>query len=185
MADAFHALGDLKLALLDLGDGTYAHASGNASTNKLLLPVLTVAGAYTAGDCFGTLLTVANAARVAGASIRVEAATLTDKSDQAGAFTLLLFAANPTLSTFTDNSAPAIDETVDLQALAGAITIAAGDWIDVGAARVATVAPTTAGSRLPFSITLATTSLYVVVLAQNTLSYTAGDVQVRLHIRQD
>lgn len=185
MADAYLEVGGKHIKLLDLGDGTYAYAGSNPSTNKLLTPVLTVGGAYTAGDCFGTLLSVANASRVTGGSIKVEAVTLTDKSDQAGAFTVLFFAANPTASTFTDNSAPGIDAAVDLLALAGAISIATLDYIDLGAARVATVAASTAGSRLPFSLTLAGTSLYAVVLAQNTNSYSAGDVQLRLHLRQD
>lgn len=149
------------------------------------VPVLTVGGAYTAGDCFGTKVTVSSASPVSGGVIYIDQVILTDKSDAAGnAFDILLWGTDPSSSTFTDNSAPSIDETTDLGNLSGVIHLVSGDFTDVGAAKAGTVAASHATANLPLAVKLAATSLYVVVLAQNTNSYTAGDVSIRLKVRQ-
>lgn len=154
-------------------------------TTLTAVPVLTVGGAYTAGDCFGTKITVASSHPVSGGTIIIDEVTLTDKSDATGnAFDILFWGTDPSASTFTDNSAPSIDETTDLGNLSGVIHLVSGDFTDVGASKVGCIAAGHATANLPMPVMLATTSLYVVVLAQNTNSYAAGDVSIRLKVRQ-
>jgi hypothetical protein len=117
--------------------------------------------AYATGDVIGSKLTLANAARIAGGAGIIQSVTLHCKSAQTGAVDLLLFAADPSASTFTDNGALAVN-AADFDKLIGVVHIT--DWTSLGAA--ISIAQAQAIG-MPFDLP-AGTSLYAVMVARST-----------------
>lgn len=168
--------------------GTLRHTQWR--TMLTATPVLTVAGAYTAGDAFGAKISVASAARISGGLIVIEGITAHDKTDSANAFDLWIFGDDPSATTVTDNSAVTIDEAADLAKLlsGGIVRVVAGDWVDLGACRYAQIGrhtKTSIENPLPLTVKLAATTLYIVCIAQHTASYADGDISFRLKITSD
>lgn len=79
-------------------------------------------GAYSAGDIVGDLLTFANVAPVAGATILVTGAFVNLKAAVTPALTLVLFNADPSGTTKTDNAAYSLAAT-DSQKVVAVIPI--------------------------------------------------------------
>lgn len=84
--------------------------------------LVTTAGAYSANDYVGGLITLTDAARVDGATVMIQNVSVQVKSNQTGALTLLVFSANPTATTIADNGALAIN-AADIFKVAYAIPI--------------------------------------------------------------
>lgn len=80
------------------------------------------AGAYAVGDLIGGLQTLANVVDRIGEGGYIEAGALLSQVAVANAVTLLFFNANPSASTFTENSAPVIHAN-DRAKLIGAMTL--------------------------------------------------------------
>lgn len=159
-------------------DGTVAAPAALMPTGGKIVTITqtpTVGGAaYVAKDAVGGLLTFANAARVSGGTIIVDAVTLVDKSATMGSYDLVLF--NATFTGPTDSSA--FDPTdAELLTCVGVIPITT--WADFNDNSVA--------SRygLGLSITLAGTSLFGALVARSGFSLTNGDIQVMLAITQN
>lgn len=91
------------------------------------------AGAYSAGDAVGGLLTFTNAA--SGSMARVVSVVVIDKGDQGVA--LNLFLAKETFTATADNDAINISDS-DAAKSIGCVAIATGDYVDVGGAKIAT-----------------------------------------------
>jgi hypothetical protein len=70
-------------------------------------PTVTASSAYSAGNVVGGLLSFANAVDAALSGV-LQRVTLNCKSVQTAGFKLYIFSANPSASTFTDKTAPAI-----------------------------------------------------------------------------
>jgi hypothetical protein len=94
------------------------------------------AGAYSAGDAVGGLLTFANAARVAGYGGVVKDTLIIDDAGQDAQMELWLF--NTTFSGLADNAPWAPNES-DLNNLAGIISTSDGSWFAAGTPSVARV----------------------------------------------
>jgi hypothetical protein len=91
--------------------------------------------AYAAGDVVGTKMTFAGATRLAAGSADVYQVLIACKSAQTGVnLDLLLFSADPTNSTFTDNAALAV-AVADFDKLFGVVHIT--DWTNLGTPSVA------------------------------------------------
>lgn len=72
-------------------------------------PLVTTAGAYSANDYVGALMTLTDIARVDEGSVLIQSIAVQVKSNQTGALSLLLFDAEPDSTTIADNGALAIN----------------------------------------------------------------------------
>jgi hypothetical protein len=123
----------------------------------------TAAGAYLAGDVVGTLMTFAASTLVAGGSGLIQAVTVASKLALTSAMDLVLFDAEPTNSSFTDNGALAVN-VLDLSKVIGVVHIT--DWTNLGTPGVAQA------NNLALPYTLVGTSLYGVLVARAGLTLT-------------
>ena len=95
-----------------------------------IAPTVTVdTSAYAAGDCIGGKLTLTDAMRVNGGTGILQSLFMMDRSGtQKPALEILIFNADPTASTLTDQAAVSIHAD-DVGKVIRRISIAAGDWI--------------------------------------------------------
>ena len=103
------------------------------------VPVLQIAGAYTALDNVGALLTFANAADGSnGYAARLRRVKVVDKASISAQFTLHLLSASPTVAARTDADAytPA---DADLALILDSVAIAVADYNDLAAGSEATI----------------------------------------------
>ena len=135
--DAPHADGHLGVMMLGVrnhltgsttdGDYSAISVSGTGEMQTLarrdlarisvgVTGVTTATTAYTAGDQVGTIITIANAARISGGSGTIVGATLIDQSDIIGAYDVVIFDSSATLAT--DNAAFAITDADSLKIVA-------------------------------------------------------------------
>ncbi len=91
--------------------------AGGFTSTVQVTPTVQIA-AYTAGQCVGGLITLANAARVAAGSGLIQAVTASFISGVVPSLDIIFFNANPTGSTTTDKTALAI-ATADLGKIIG------------------------------------------------------------------
>ena len=144
-------------------------------------PTIT-AGAYTAGDALGGLLTFANAVRAAGRGAVITKIVITDKTAQGAQLApidLVLF--NQTFTPTADN-APFDPSNADLANSIGFIDIAATDYSDFANNAVAAK---TSGLRMPFPIVLVGTSLFGQMVVRDAPTYAAtDDLTIKLTIER-
>lgn len=134
-------------------------------------PTIT-AGAYTAGDAIGGLLTFANAVRGSGRSrATITNVTIVDDAKQSAPIDLVFF--NQTFTATADNAA--FDPTdADMQNCIGYIDVAATDYAEFNDNGVAAKS---SGLRMPFSFELVDggTSLFAQAVIRNADTFTATD----------
>lgn len=170
-------------------DGDYSNLIVNAqgdlyvqsSQKRALFTAVptTAAGTYAAGDVIGTLMTISNAVRFSGGSGVIENIVINDKANAVVNVDLILFSANPSSSTFTDN---------------GAYTVNAADWDKVMAAANIDNSFAAAGNKslqycppagIPF-VAVGSTDIYAVLVARTSIVLaSATDIKLALTIRQD
>lgn len=135
--DSAHVDGDTGVLMLGVrnhntgstNDGDYSAISVDSTGNMNTLSrrdlqriavgvtgVTTATTAYVAGDQVGTLVTVANAARVTGGGGMIVGVTLIDQSDIIGAYDVVFFDSSVTLAA--DNAAFAISDADSLKIVA-------------------------------------------------------------------
>lgn len=139
----------------------------------------TAAGAYAAGDVVGTLMTITSAALVSGGSGVIENIVINDKANVISNLDLVLFSANPSASTFTDNAA---------------YTVNAADWDKIMAAANIDNVYAAAGNRtcqycppagIPF-VAVGSANIYAVLVCRTAFTLaSATDLKLALTIRQD
>lgn len=141
-------------------------------------PTIT-AGAYTAGNALGGLLTFANAVRAAGGQARITKVVITDDAMQSAPIDLVLF--NQTFTATGDNSA--FDPSdADLANCIGYIDVAATDYAEFNDNGVAAK---TSGLRMPFPITLVGTSLFGQMVIRNGDTFAAtDDITIKLTLER-
>lgn len=81
------------------------HVSTYAVTTISQTPTVSTTPAYSAGDAVGGKLTFASATRISAYSGTVTSVSIVDQNKQAAVMDLILFNADPSGTTFTDNSA--------------------------------------------------------------------------------
>lgn len=141
-------------------------------------------GAYSSGDCVGGLLTFSGALSGPTKTGRVRSVKVTDLDKQNAALTLLLFSANPTASTLTDNAVVVI-ATADQTKLLPYVAVLATDYQTFSTSSLATVSSLLSGV---WSATLGSGSgiLYGVLMTTGTPTYTgASKLVVTLDIESD
>jgi hypothetical protein len=153
---------------------------GSVRTCLSATPVLQTAGPYTTGYCLGSKLTLSNAARVSAGSGTIQSIALSDKGKQSIAADLILFDADPSSSTFTDNAAATIADA-DLSKIIGVVTLVAGDYAAFFDSSVATKRALDIGFKLASG-----SSLYAVLVTRGTPTYVSvSDLALRIAIQQD
>jgi len=149
---------------------------GASSLTIDVVPTIDTA-AYTAGDCVGGLITLANAARVDGGSGIVQSLTLGDADAQDEPYQIIFFSANPSASTTTDQNPVNIVEA-DLAKIVGIATLYAGDYVDFSATSAGKLVNLGIGYDLPSG-----TSLFAVLMAIDTPDYTQTDaLKLGVHV---
>jgi len=139
-------------------------------------PVLDT-NAYTANDTLFDKTEIPNAAKGFGEPVELVSLAVIDKDDQTAAAVDLYFLSSDV--TFgAANSAPSISDT-DAVHLLGCVSLAAGDWKDVGGAKVAT--KTAIGMILKPKE--GTKSVYVAATCAGTPTQTASGYRLRFGFR--
>jgi len=153
---------------------------GSITKTKTIAQQPTVtAGAYSANDAVGGLLTFANACEKGRRSGIVQSVVIIDEAKQSVALELHLY--NRTFTPTADNAA--VDPTdADLANYVGSVKIATGDYTDFADNSAATVAT----SGLGFELVSGGTSLFGQLVTRGTPTYAAtDDVTVKIVILQD
>jgi hypothetical protein len=144
--------------------------------NLAAVPVLDTS-IYASGDTLFDSTAVANAVRTAGGTAILRSLTLIDKDDNTAAgIDLFFLGANVAFGTL--NAAPNISDANGLNIL-GFVSIASGDFIDVGGSKVATKT----GLNMILKAASGTT-IYVAAITRGTPTQTASGIQVLLGLEQ-
>jgi len=133
---------------------------------------------YASGDVLADTQAVTGAIRSAGASAILQSLSLLDKDDQTAAGIDLVFL-NANVSLGTENAAPNISDS-NAAAILGIVSLVAGDFIDVGGAKVATKA------NIGLLVTPATgTTIYVAAITRGSPTQTAAGIVLTLGLKQE
>lgn len=158
-----------------------AHIGAVGGNSALVTPTITVSTspAYTAGDSIGGKITLANAVRVSGGTGILESIMVLDRANQKAAIDIIIFDADPSAATITDNAA-FVFSTDDLKVLAR-IPVATTDYVTYNSKATANIKAI--GALLKAA---SGTSLYAAVVTSGTPTFAATtDFQLRFGILQD
>lgn len=161
----------------DMGDNSHAEVVAIKSSSITISQTPTVtAGAYSAGDAVGGLLTFDNAALVAGDGGVIKSLIILDDAGQDAQLELWLF--KEAFTPMADNAAWAPSEA-DLRKLVGIISTSDGAWFAAGT-------PSAARVECSQVYTCTATSLYGQLKTGGTPTFAAtDDITVVLGLLQD
>lgn len=141
--------------------------------------------AYGSGDVIGDLSPItAQLFRVEGntnqpASCLLQSIIIQDLSKQSLAVDVVFFNANPSATTFTDNSALDIADA-DLPKVVGVVSIVAGDYAAFNDSSVATKY----NINLPLSVTTGQ-NIWFCLVSRGTPTYVADELSIAFGVKQD
>lgn len=167
--------------LATTADASSVHTPHMLSSDRVARFTPTITGntvQYTAGDNVGGLLTLSNFARVAAGSGLITGAVITSDSAQTCFFDILIFNANPSGSTFTNNGAQDV-VAADLPSIAGVLHLN-----DVTALSGASIHQM---SSAPLSVVLPSgTTAYAAIVVRGAPTLAAnGDLTLALRVQQN
>lgn len=143
-----------------------------------VIPVCDTSGAYTAGDVLFDVTEIGNIVKSTDGYAFLVGLTITDEDDNTAAgVTLHFFSGSATLGT--PNAAPSMSDANSRQWL-GSVTIASGDWIDIGGVKLASKTIGDAGMPLLLVPKSSTRSVYVAATCAGTPTQTASGIKLRL-----
>lgn len=165
----------VRVPLRDNGNFTFSEAVASSGSDDTVITALTVSTtpAYTAKDSIGGKIPIAGAMRAAGVTSILHSLMLMDRSGQKPTGYLLVFNADPTVATITDNAA-FVSSTDDAKVIAQ-IPITASDWATPGTTKAF------ANIRNIGALVKAATgtTLYAAFVCDNTPTFVAAtDVQI-------
>jgi hypothetical protein len=167
--------GNLIGSVLGAAGENHIGQVGGEGTTISLTPTVT-AGAYTANDAVGGLLTFANAARVSGGGGLIKNVIILDDAGQDAALELWLF--NATFTAMSDNAAWAPSQA-DLRKLVAIVSTADGAWYAAGT-------PSAARIEVSQRYDLVGTSMFGQLVTRGTPTFAAtDDVTVIISVQQD
>lgn len=150
---------------------------GGSTAKIAVTPTVTASSAYTTGNLVGGLMTFSSALLTAGSGV-LESISIRCKSVQTATFTFFLFDSNPTNSTWTNKSAPAINAS-DIPFLVGAYQLASYSS-GLGTHTIYTL------NGISQAISAGATTLYGVLTVTGTPTFAStSDITVVLGILQD
>lgn len=151
---------------------------GGFTVVRDVTPTVEATPDYSTGDVMGGLMTISNAARASGGSGIVNSIVLASKVDLTVDVDVVLFDANPSGTTFTENAAVAI-ATTDAAKVIGIVTLSTRH--DLGTPVVASGR----GLGVPFDAADGK-DIYAVCIARGTINLgTTSDLTFRFGILQD
>lgn len=131
--------------------------------------------AYADGDVLADTQTVTNAFKIPGGRMILQSVTVLDEDDQGQAFDLIFLDTNNSLGT--ENAAVSITDA-NARRIFGRVSIAAGDYYDLVANRIATV--TNIG--LVLAAATGSRSLFLGAVSRGTGTYTASGIKLKLGV---
>lgn len=139
----------------------------SAGTGAVVTPTITVSTtpAYSAGDSIGGKITLANAVRISGGITLLQSIAILDRANQKPTGTILLFNADPSAATITDNAA-FVFSTDDLKVVA-AIPVITADYVTINSKAVAML------RNLGAEVKAAATTLYAAFVVTSTPTFAA------------
>jgi hypothetical protein len=168
-------IGDIKFGEALVAGENHVGQLGGESISISQTPTVT-AGAYSADDAVGGLLTFANAGRFTGGSGVIKNIVIIDDAGQDAELELWLF--NDTFTPISDNAAFAPAEA-DLHKLVGVITTENGTWFECGT-------PSVCDIEIAKGFNLVGTSLYGQLVTRGTPTFAAtDDITVIINLLQD
>lgn len=184
--DEFKTFVDANFGIASISGGDSNAANQVIGNNKLteinnklgslqfipIVPAIDATTPYTAGDCLGSLNTLADAMRVNDGTGKLASISIRDIGDKKMPIDVWIFDAEPAASTFTNNAAPVID-AADLAKLVAKVSIVALDYSSGGGVAIATKS----GINLPVAANGGTKDLYAVFIIQGVTTYaTVADI---------
>lgn len=164
-------IGNVDIASIAAGE-THIGNLSSSGVAVIVTPTVSTTPAYTAGDAIGGKITIANAVRVSGGVSILQSIHILDRANQKPAGTILIFNADPSAATITDNSA-FVFSTDDLKVVAS-IPVAAFDYVTINSKAVATLRNIGAEVKVASG-----TTLYAAFVAANTPTFVAtSDLQL-------
>jgi hypothetical protein len=165
-------IGNVDVATIAAGENVIGLV-GSPDAVITVTPTLDT-NAYASGDLLFDSTEVAAAVRANAYTALLQSVTIIDKADQGVAFTLLI--ANAATDFGTLNAAPDPDDT-EAATVIGHVPIAASDYVDLGASKVACIR----NIGLLLKAGAATTSLHVAgINGTGTPTYANGDLVIQL-----
>lgn len=156
-----------------------ARISGVGSTDIITVTLSLDTSIYADGDVLAATQEIANAARAPSGRAILQSIHVLDEDDQGVAFDVIFLGADVAIGT--ENAAPSITDA-DARQILGMVRVGAGDYIDLGGCRIATLT----GLGLPLEPAAGATSLYLGAITRGgTPTYTAAGVSLRLGILWD
>lgn len=133
---------------------------------------------YASGDVLADTQAIAGAVRTDGGSAILRSLSLVDKDDNAAAGIDLVFLGS-NVSLGTENAAPSISDA-NADSVLGIVSVASGDFIDLGGVKVATV------KSIGLQLTPASgTTVYVAAITRGTPTQTASGIVLNLQVEQE
>lgn len=156
---------------LVLGSSAIPLLSATASFVDVTLSLDT--SAYAVGDVLAATQEIVNAVPSTGGATALHSLLVLDKDDLGLGLDLVFLDAN--VSIGTENAAVSITDA-DAARILGVVPVAAGDFVDLGGCRVATLK----GIGLALRADIASRSIYVAAISRGTGTYTAAGISLRL-----
>lgn len=164
--------------ILDASEAHVGQVGGHTVVKDVTLSLDT--SVYAAGDVLAATQQVDAALRITDGTGSLVSVVVVDKDDQKAGFIIWFLSANVAMGT--ENASPSISDT-DAASILGRIEVTTADYIDLGGASVAFVAPQTP---IPLKAVSGTDDIYVAVVnGSGTPTFTASGVVLRLGILQD
>lgn len=171
-------IGDVDVTSIAAGEN---HLGKFGGETVVVTPTVTVSASpdYSSGDSIGGKITLTNAVRVSGGTGVLQSIVITDKANQSPEGTILIFDADPSAATITDNAAFVF--STDVTKVIASVPVVTADYATINSTSVATL------SNLGRVVKAASgTSLYaafVTTTAANLAS--TSDIGLRFTILQD
>lgn len=164
-------IGDVDVTSISAGEN---HLGEVANAASVVTPTITASTspAYTPGDSIGGKITLTSAVRVSGGVTILNSLMILDRANQKPTGTILIFNADPSAATLTDNAA-FVYSTDDLKVVA-AVPVASTDYTTINSKATANL------SALAREVKVASgTSLYAAFVVTSTPTFAATtDVQI-------
>jgi hypothetical protein len=152
--------------------------TGIGSVHLTAAPTVT-AGAYSSGYVVGGMISLSGAARINAGSGLIQNVAVTVKTSLTAPFDILFFDTNPSNSTFTDNTALAIN-VADLPSLVGVVH--ATDLVSGGTPNVLQAT----NLAMPFKLSASSTTLYAVIVMRGAESFASTSaIGLSVLVKQD
>lgn len=157
----------------------YGQSAGKFSNSFTISPTVDTA-AYSVGDLIGAKNTLTDAVRVSGGGGVIQTVVVADLADQKAALDLVFFNADPSATTFTDQTALDIDDA-DLFRIIGVLEIVGTDYNAFADNAVATFR----NLGLAFEAS-GSADIYMAIVSRGSPTYAStADMQIYVTILQD